>query len=197
MENQAAGPESVKDLRSRIESLLIDEGLQCSQCVVALLGDHLGPDAKALESAALPLGRGMAGSGGPCGALAGGLLALGAVYREDRPASTGSQPAVMGFLADQPPSNDWLDVQPAVGVEPPAFAACRRLVSEVEEMGRTKGWPSINCPDITGVDWSNPNREQLAEYYSPGGEMSHCLDVIEAVVSRVQALIQEECSASR
>lgn len=196
MENQSAGLEPDRELRSRIESLLIDEGLQCSQCVVTLLGDRLGPDAKVLENAALPLGRGMAGSGGPCGALAGGLLALGAVYREDEPAYTGSQPAVLGFFADQPPRNDWLDVQPAVGVEPPAFAACRQLVSEVNEMGRDKGWSSINCPDITGVDWSNPNREQLAKYYSPGGKMSHCVDLIEAVVSRIQALIQKDRPAS-
>ena len=83
MENSDTTVEASRELRSRIRSYLLDDGLQCSQCVVVMLRERLGPRVRDLEAAAIPFGRGMAGTGGTCGALSGALLALGAMHETD------------------------------------------------------------------------------------------------------------------
>ncbi len=189
MEDTTTGVGAQQELRSQIESLMVNHGLQCSQCVIAVLGEQLGPGARALEGAALPLGRGMAGTGGLCGALTGGLLALGAAFESDRPVPPGTQPAPLTFLTERLPNNDWLDAQSAVGVQPPVFSLCRDLMAEFSGAYETEDG-SVSCAELSGVDWSAPTREQLARYYAPGGELSRCVEMIGSVASRVRELME-------
>jgi C_GCAxxG_C_C family probable redox protein len=78
---------------------------------------------------------GIAGSGGPCGALTGAVAFLGSVLGKEKPEQSD---------------------------DPLLWKACARFYRRFQkEVG------SINCRDITGVDWSDP--EQTRAFYQGDG----------------------------
>lgn len=186
MGNTRAPVQGGKELRSRIELYLLEEGLQCSQCVIAMLSDRIGPKARVLEEAVLPLGKGISGTGSMCGAVAGALMALALVHQQGS-GSQPRQPAALGYLSSVPPINDWLDVAPAVAVEPPLFPLCRKLIARVHEAVQRHGG-DLSCSSISGVDWREPTSEQLARYYRRGGEVATCVEIIARSVETVAEL---------
>jgi hypothetical protein len=178
-----------QELESRIRSYLLDGGLQCSQCVLALLRDRLGPDSARLEAAAQPFGRGIAGTGNVCGALTGALLALGALYGSGGPEPRPSRVAPIGYLSAQPPTNDLLDAVPAVGIEPPVFSASRELKARLAESA-PEGGETLDCHDLSNVDWTAPTRDELSRYYAGDGAAT-CVRLIGVAVESVRALAPE------
>jgi C_GCAxxG_C_C family probable redox protein len=81
-----------------------------------------------LVRAMASMGGGIAFSGGPCGALTGAVVFIGSLFGKDEPGEKDS---------------------------PLMHKACdlfyRRFENEV-----AKGFDSINCRDMTGVDWKDP-----------------------------------------
>jgi C_GCAxxG_C_C family probable redox protein len=100
---------------------------------------RLGIKDESLIRAMAPMGGGIASSGGPCGALIGAIAFLGSVMGKDVP-------------------QKWDD--------PKMWKACwdfyKRFESEVVGSGG-----SVNCRDITGVDWRD--RKQVKVFYKGGG----------------------------
>jgi C_GCAxxG_C_C family probable redox protein len=82
---------------------------------------------------------GLAASGGPCGALIGALVLLGTLFGKDEPEKKDN---------------------------PLMWKSCwefrKRFEREVVEK-----WGSINCLDITGVDWKD--RDQMKAFYQGEG----------------------------
>ena len=81
------------------------------------------------------MGGGIASSGGPCGALIGGVTLLGSVMGRGEPA--GKDDPVM-----------WKS----------AYVLYKRFENEV-----AAEWDSVNCGDIAGVDWKD--KEQTRDFY--------------------------------
>jgi len=78
--------EEKKKLVRRIEKAACDNERRrkgCCRNVIAALQMHLGLGNGDVFRAAVPLGGGVARSGGTCGALLGGLMAIGLAYCED------------------------------------------------------------------------------------------------------------------
>ncbi|MBI4200205.1 MAG: C_GCAxxG_C_C family protein [Chloroflexi bacterium] len=174
------------ELRERIEAYL-DEGRQCSQCLLLALEDVLGLRAELLSGAARTLGRGMGGSGAVCGTLTAGMLALGLAYPSGDPEAT---PGSLARGGPAPaPHNEFLDAY--IPSEPPVFARCRELVAwfGAEVMARAG---SINCQDISGVHWDRPTGEELSRYFAPAGGLSHCVDLMSRTAERVAELVLRE-----
>ena len=182
---QKSGPAPTEELRRRIESYLA-EGRQCSECLLLALKDLVGTHNELLTRATRTLGKGMGGSGGVCGALTAGMLALGMSDQRDLGDSTiAGITAGYGRLAA--PRNDFLDTY--APVEPRVFIQCRELADRFsQEVVPTAG--SVNCRDISGVEWSLPTREALSHYYAPGEGMSNCIDLISRTAKIVTELVQ-------
>lgn len=62
---------------------LHERGFNCAQCVFAAVAPEFGIDEKAAKKTASGLGGGFGGLQGPCGALTGGILAIGAALYGD------------------------------------------------------------------------------------------------------------------
>jgi len=78
--------EEKKKLVRRIEKAACENERRrkgCCRNVIAALQTHLGLGDGDVFRAAVPLGAGIARSGGTCGALLGGLMAIGLAYCED------------------------------------------------------------------------------------------------------------------
>lgn len=87
-----------------------------------------------LVRAMASMGGGIASSGGPCGALTGGVALLGCVFGKDKPEG-----------------ND----------DPLMQRSCRDYYRRFEEEVVGK-WGSVNCRDIADVDWRD--RDQAAVF---------------------------------
>jgi len=98
-----------------------------------------------LVRAMTALGGGIASQGGACGALTGAIAFLGSVFGRDEPETR----------------DDRL-------VWKASHEFYKRFEAEV-----TEKWGSINCRDITGVDWSD--REQARAFYKGEGKFA-CAD---------------------
>ena len=179
-----------QDLRSRIESYLADDGLECSQCVIALLRREVGLAAKELEAAALPLSKGLSATGGVCAAVTSGMIVLGSAFEVGPSEAWPRRPVPVGDDRHEPPLNDWLEVHPWQWVEPSVFSACRELFTRLSAVGDIQGG-SLSCHDISGVDWSAPTEAQLARYHALDGERVRCVDMIAAAVETVAKLLRQ------
>ena len=181
---------SAEQLRGRIASYLLNDGLHCSECLLVIFRGQLGQRARNLEAAVLPLSRGLAGTGGVCGAYIAALLAMGLLYGDEGRGSRRQQAAPIGYPRDDAPMNDWLDAVPREGVEPPVFAPCRELAARISKAVGT-GPGSLNCPDISGVNWSTPAHAELERYYGPEGGLARCVEIIAAAVEALHGLLEE------
>jgi C_GCAxxG_C_C family probable redox protein len=99
----------------------------------------LGIEDLGLLKAMASMGGGIASSGGPCGALIGGIALLGSLFGRDTPENP-DHPAM------------WKA----------GSALYRRFETEV-----AGHWGSVNCRDITGVDWRD--RDQTRAFYRGEG----------------------------
>lgn len=127
--------------------------------------------------------------GNVCGALTGALLALGALYGSGGPEPRPSRVAPIGYLSAQPPTNDLLDAVPAVGIEPPVFSASRELKARLAESA-PEGGETLDCHDLSNVDWTAPTRDELSRYYAGDGAAT-CVRLIGVAVESVRALAPE------
>lgn len=178
--------DSSQELKEQIESHLA-EGRQCSQCLLLVLKDVIGVQDEVLTTATRTLGRGMGGTGGICGALTAGMLAIG-LASQGRAQDTDTPAGVpVRFRRPGMPRNDFLDnYTPS---EPPEFAKCRELVSRfTAEVVPHVG--SSNCRDISGIDWSRPGADDLSWYYAQGGAISRCAEVIASTAEIVKELVE-------
>ncbi len=92
-----------------------------------------------------PMAGGLAASGGPCGALIGAFVLLGTLFGKDEPEKE-----------DNPLM--WKS----------SWEFRKRFEKEV-----VAKWGSINCLDITGVDWKD--RDQMKAFYEGEGAIQ-CAD---------------------
>jgi C_GCAxxG_C_C family probable redox protein len=100
----------------------------------------LGMNDKRLVRAMTPLAGGLVSSGGPCGALTGGVALLGSVMGRD---------------------------DPDKGDDPILWKACGEFYTRFEREVVEK-WESVNCRDITGVtDWRD--KKQMGAFYKGEG----------------------------
>ena len=178
--------DSGQELRRTVESYLA-EGRQCSQCVLLALQDVTGVNDELLTSATRTLGRGMGGSGGVCGALTAGMLALGLGQPSARGDSDPHQGVPIHHGHSVAPRNDFLDTY--TPIEPPVFVQCRQLVARFSQEVLPSGG-SINCQDISGIDWSRPTGEDLSRYYAPDGGVAQCINLIARAAEIVTELVQ-------
>ena len=89
--------------------------------------EKLGIQDQGLVRAMASMGGGIASSGGPCGALTGGVALLGSIMGKEAPEKKD---------------------------DPRMWKASYEFYQRFEkEVAAT--WGSINCRDITGVDWRN------------------------------------------
>ncbi|MBI4201270.1 MAG: C_GCAxxG_C_C family protein [Chloroflexi bacterium] len=177
---------SSQELRRQIESYLA-EGKQCSQCLLLALKDIIGVHDDVLTTATRTLGRGMGGSGAVCGALTAGILALGLANQRGSEQAGAMDGVPSRYGRSAPPRNDFLDIY--APAEPPEFVQCRELISRFsQEVVPHAG--SFNCRDISGIDWSLPNAEELSRYYAPNGAMTQCADLISRTADIVVSLVE-------
>ncbi|MFQ5860047.1 MAG: C-GCAxxG-C-C family protein [Dehalococcoidia bacterium] len=177
-------------LQSRIESYLLYKRVQCSQCVLLLLQDALGPYDPRFLAATRSLGRGIGGSGNLCGAVVAGVLALGLRGQSKDSGSLGDEGPPLGVRTVRP-KNDWLDVFCPEPEEPALFARCRELLSRLSSQVLPLAG-SLNCSDISGVEWSSATPFQLSLYRSPEGGMARCVEVIATTADTVRELLDEQ-----
>jgi C_GCAxxG_C_C family probable redox protein len=64
---------------------LFEEGYNCAQAILAAYGGHYGLDRGTAFRMAMPLGGGLAETGGLCGALSGAILVIGLRYGSEKP----------------------------------------------------------------------------------------------------------------
>jgi C_GCAxxG_C_C family probable redox protein len=106
---------------------------------------RLGINDQNLIRAMAPMGGGIASSGGPCGALTGAIALIG---------------SVMG--RGSPENSDDRKMWKA------SYEFYKRFETEV-----VGSWGSVNCRDITGIDWRD--RKQARAFYKDGGR-DKCAD---------------------
>ena len=99
----------------------------------------IGEENSALIRAMAPMGGGISSSGGPCGAILGGVAFLGYLLGKDEPEK----------------KDDPLMWRTSVKFY-------RRFENEV-----AKEYGGVNCRDIVGIDWSDP--EQTKAFYRGEG----------------------------
>ena len=128
-------PEQMEE-RAR-DSML--KGFHCSQAVMAAGLAKCGLEDESLLRAMAPMGGGVASSGGPCGALTGGVAMLGRLYGKPTPEARDDK-------------RMWKAAAEFYG----------RFETEVA--GPHRG---VNCRDIAKVDWKN--KEQVKAFYAGAG----------------------------
>lgn len=80
------GRTTAEQARRRAEELFLREMYSCSEAVFATMNEYLGsPLPKEFVRIATGFRGGMGGSGGVCGALSGGVMALGLALGKDTP----------------------------------------------------------------------------------------------------------------
>lgn len=101
----------------------------------------IGAKNQNLIRAMASLGGGIASSGGPCGALTGGVAFLGSVLGKDEPSGRD---------------------------DPRMWKACHEFykIFKSEIAGQ---WESVNCSEIAGVNWKD--RSRVREFYKGGGRI--------------------------
>ena len=97
--------------------------------------------------------------------------------------------APMGYLNANAPANDLLNMQPAIGVEPPVVALGQELIDRISTAIDSSG--PIDCGEVTGVNWSDPKREQVTAYFSANGGMSRCVEIIATAVEAFSDLTDD------
>ena len=97
---------------------------------------------KSLIRAMASMGGGVASSGGPCGALLGGVAFLGSVLGKEEPETKDN---------------------------PVMWKSCFEFYKRFEDEVAVK-WGSVNCRDITGVDWKK--RDQVKNFYKGKGRIT-------------------------
>jgi C_GCAxxG_C_C family probable redox protein len=128
-------PEQMEE-RTR-DSML--KGFHCSQAVMAAGLEKYGFEDESLLRAMAPMGGGVAASGGPCGALTGGIAMLGRLFGKPTPEARDDKrmwTATAEFY--------------------------RRFEAEI-----AGPHGSVNCRDIAKVDWKN--KEQVKDFYAGAG----------------------------
>ncbi|NDY42990.1 C_GCAxxG_C_C family protein [Dissulfurirhabdus thermomarina] len=136
----AAGAALGRDEMAALAAALMREGFTCAQAVVTAGQRRLGRENPGLVRAMAFFGGGVLATGGPCGALLGGVALLGELGGRARP----------GDKDDR-------------AVRRAALEYHRRFREEV-----VPGCPSVQCRDITGVsDWAD--RAQVKAYRRGGG----------------------------
>jgi C_GCAxxG_C_C family probable redox protein len=115
------------------------KGFHCSQAVLAVGLKKCGLEEEGIVRAMAPLGGGVASSGGPCGALTGGIAMIGRLFGKPKPEETDDR-------------RMW-----KVAIE-----FFRRFESEV-----AGPYGSVNCRDIAKVDWKD--KEQVKNFYAGAG----------------------------
>jgi hypothetical protein len=174
-------------LRSQIETQLASGGVQCWQYVLDLISDRLGDATADLRGPALLLSKANA-TPGACGAVVTAVIALGAARGPgETPLERSAAP--MGYLSANAPSNDLLNMQPAIGVAPPVVALGQELIERISAAVNSSG--PIDCAEITGVDWGDPKREQVTAYFSANGGMSRCVEIIATAVEAFSDLTDD------
>ena len=114
-------------------------GFHCSQAVMAAGLKKCGLEEEGLLRSMAPMGGGVAASGGPCGALTGGVAMIGRLFGKPKPEESDDR-------------RMWKA----------AAEFYRRFESEVVGVHG-----SVNCRDIAKVDWKN--KEQVKDFYTGAG----------------------------
>ena len=117
----------------------MQQGFHCSQAVLAAGLKHCGLQEEGLIRSMAPLGGGIAASGGPCGALTGGVAFIGRLFGKPSPQQSDDK-------------RMWKA----------AAEFYRRFENEV-----AGPYASVNCRDIAKVDWRN--KEQAQKFYAGPG----------------------------
>ncbi|MCR4403857.1 MAG: C-GCAxxG-C-C family protein [Candidatus Acetothermia bacterium] len=86
--------------RSERAALLFNEGFNCAQAVLGAFGPGLGLDRELALKVAGPFGGGMGRTGGTCGAVAGGLMALGLKFGPTRTGDEGAKERAYGLVRE-------------------------------------------------------------------------------------------------
>ncbi len=167
-------------IRTQIERLF-GEGKSCTQCVFLGLQKELGVPGPSLLQGSDGLAKGLGGMGSLCGALVAGMMAIAISEARSKSGDTVS------------PMNEWLDVYMPSQREQ-VFQRCQELRSRFarQALGR---FGSLNCRDISGVDWSNPSPMDLARYYAADGRVKDCMDVVAQIVKDILDLQASGTSA--
>lgn len=114
-------------------------GFHCSQAVMAAGLKKCGLQEEGLLRSMAPMGGGVAASGGPCGALTGGVAMIGRLFGKPKPEESDDR-------------RMWKA----------ASEFYRRFESEI-----AGPHGSVNCRDIAKVDWKN--KEQVKDFYTGAG----------------------------
>lgn len=158
------------------------EGLPCTQSLLLALQELLEVDDPTTLKAAAALGRGLGGTGLLCGVLAAGMMAIGlqqSKHGREPPPGTNAPPL---------PQHDWLDFYLPGEGNYRMFFLCRQFyLGMADELLPRFG--SLNCRDISGVDWNSPM--EIARYYAPDGSFQTCAKLVGKAAEVLATLMKE------